>query len=149
TQVTFNANSNALWTTLTNPYTYTWANVPAGRYSLTATAQFDQGSPATSTPITMTVGSGASASQMAPPVATVNAPSSGSTFAAGASITVMATGSAPAGMVRLDVFAGSTLIGSGTTSPVYAAWTNVPAGTYILTAVATDTIGATGRSAPV
>src|SRR5205807_1579588 len=79
----------------------------------------------------------------------VTSPSSDNTFTAPANITVEATGSATAGLARIDVYAGSTLIGSGTTSTITAAWLNVAAGTYALTAVATDATGATGRSAPV
>jgi hypothetical protein len=49
----------------------------------------------------------------------------------------------------VDFFAGGTLLGTATASPYSVPWTNVPAGTYSLTAVATDNAGATTRSAAV
>jgi hypothetical protein len=50
---------------------------------------------------------------------------------------------------RVDFFAGTTLLGSDTTQPYGVTWTGVPAGTYSLTAVATDNDGGTATSATV
>src|SRR5205814_2078498 len=67
-----------------------------------------------------------------------------------ASITLSATAT-PTNKTRpitkVDFFRGTTLIGTGTSSPYSFNWTNVPAGTYSITAKATDSSGATATSA--
>ena len=52
-------------------------------------------------------------------------------------------------MVGVDFYVGSQLIGTDTTSPYSAAWTNVAAGTYSLTARARDNSGGTQTSGAV
>jgi hypothetical protein len=47
----------------------------------------------------------------------------------------------------VDFYQGTTLIGSDTTSPYQITWSDVAAGAYALTAVATDNAGATTTSA--
>ena len=49
----------------------------------------------------------------------------------------------------MDFFAGATLLGTATDSPFTFTWTNVVAGTYSLTARATDDQGGTNTSSPV
>ena len=46
----------------------------------------------------------------------------------------------------VDFYAGSTLLGTDTSSPYSFTWSNAPAGTYLMTAVATDNGGAAGSS---
>jgi chitinase len=52
-------------------------------------------------------------------------------------------------VTRVDFFAGGTPLGDDSTAPYEVTWTNVPAGGYSLTAIATDNAGATSTSAPV
>jgi hypothetical protein len=85
-----------------------------------------------------------------PPSASITAPTSGATFAAPATITINATATDSDGTVsQVQFFQGSTLLGSTSTAPYSFTWTNVPAGTYSLTAKAFDNLNATGTSAPV
>jgi hypothetical protein len=85
-----------------------------------------------------------------PPVVAINSPAAGSTYTAPATVSVTATASDPDGTVaRVDFYAGSTPIGSDTTSPYAASWSGVAAGTYALTAVARDNAGASTTSATV
>jgi chitinase len=49
----------------------------------------------------------------------------------------------------VDFFAGTQLVGSDTSAPYSVTWSNVPAGTYSLTAVARDNDGATTTSSAV
>jgi len=82
-----------------------------------------------------------------PPTVTLIAPASGTTYTAPAAITLQATAADTDGSVsKVDFFAGTQLIGTDATSPYSAAWNNVPAGSYDLTAVATDDAGATTTS---
>jgi hypothetical protein len=54
-QVTFMANGAPVGTALTSPYTFTWNNVPAGTYTVTAVATDNDGAMTTSAPVTITV----------------------------------------------------------------------------------------------
>jgi regulation of enolase protein 1 (concanavalin A-like superfamily) len=54
-QVEFLNGQTVLGTDTTAPYTFTWSNVAAGTYSLTAKARDTAGAVATSTPVTVTV----------------------------------------------------------------------------------------------
>ena len=84
--------------------------------------------------------------------ASLTAPAANSVFQAGATITLTATAT-PANssrpIVKVEFFRSTTLIGTDTTSPYSFAWTNVPAGSYSLTAKATDSTGATATSKSV
>ena len=51
-------------------------------------------------------------------------------------------------ITKVDFYRGSTLIASDTTSPYSATWSNAAAGSYQLTAIATDNDGATTTSTP-
>jgi hypothetical protein len=84
------------------------------------------------------------------PTVSLTSPASGSSFTAGANIPLAATAADPDGTVaKVDFFAGSTLVGTDTSSPYAATWSNVAAGNYVLRAVATDNLGASTQSAPV
>ena len=85
-----------------------------------------------------------------PPIAMITTPASGSTLGGPANITVDATASDPDGTVSsVEFFANGTSIGSVSAAPYSLEWNSVPAGTYTLTAVATDNAGASATSAPV
>lgn len=84
------------------------------------------------------------------PVATLTAPTTGATYTAPASITLTATATDSDGTIaRVDFFQGSTKLGEDTSAPYSYSWTNVAAGTYVLTAKATDNAGGTATSAAV
>ena len=71
-------------------------------------------------------------------------------FTAPASVTINATAADADGtIVGVDFYVGSQLIGTDTTSPYSASWTNVAAGTYSLTARARDNSGGTRASGAV
>ena len=57
-RVEFYSGATLLGTAAAAPYTFTWASVPAGTYSLTARAYDAAGASATSAPVSVTVGSG-------------------------------------------------------------------------------------------
>ena len=78
-----------------------------------------------------------------PPQVAILNPVSGASFSAGASITVLAAAADPDGVIAgVDFYRGSTLIGSDSTSPFNATWTQAIAGTHMLAAVARDADGA-------
>ena len=85
-----------------------------------------------------------------PPSVQVTSPADGANFTAPATIGLGATASNLDGSVtQVAFYAGSSLVGTDTTSPFTASWTNVPVGNYSLTAVATDNAGASTTSGAV
>jgi len=93
----------------------------------------------------------AAAAAHAAPTVTLSAPANNATYVAPVtSITVAATASAPAPdtIVRVEFYANGNLIGTDTTAGYSVAWTNVPAGSYTITAKAIDSAGGETTSAP-
>ena len=83
-----------------------------------------------------------------PPVVALTAPADGAVFTAPAAIELTADATdADDGVARVEFFAGTTLIGTDTSSPYAVTWTDVPAGTFSLTAVAHDQGGLATTSA--
>ena len=85
-----------------------------------------------------------------PPTAAITAPANGATFTAGANITLTANASDSDGTVaKVEFFRGATSLGSKTSAPWSVLWSNAPAGSYVLTAIATDNAGASTTSSAV
>jgi regulation of enolase protein 1 (concanavalin A-like superfamily)/sulfur relay (sulfurtransferase) complex TusBCD TusD component (DsrE family) len=143
-RVDFYSGATLIGSDTTSPYSINWSNVPAGSYSLTARATDNAGAVTTSAARGVTV----TAPANQPPSVSLTAPANGATFTAPATITMTATASDTDGTIaRVDFFQGTTQIGSDTTSPYSVTWSNVPAGSYSLTARATDNAGASTTSA--
>ena len=84
------------------------------------------------------------------PTVSITSPANNATFTAGANITINATAADSDGTVTSVAFyQGSTLLGTDITSPYTFTWNGVAAGSYVLTAKATDNSGATTTSAAV
>jgi len=82
------------------------------------------------------------------PAVSLTAPADGTKYAAPATIALTATATDAGGLVtKVAFYNGSTLIATDTAAPYSFSWTPVGAGTYSLTAVATDDRGATNASA--
>lgn len=146
TRVEFYRGSTLIGSDSTSPYSVGWNNVSAGSYTLTARAYDDDGATRTSSSVSVTV----TTSTNQPPSVSITSPTSGSAFTAPANVTVAATASDSDGTVaRVDFYVGSLLIGSDTTAPYTASWSNVAAGSYSLTAVARDNGNATRTSSAV
>ena len=90
------------------------------------------------------------ATSNAPPSVSLTSPTSSAKFTAPGSINVTASASDSDGTIAsVKFYAGSKLVGSDASSPYGIMWSNVPAGRYILTAVAEDDDGASRTSASV
>jgi len=84
------------------------------------------------------------------PTVSVTSPSTNIQFNAPATITIAADAMDSDGTVsNVDFYNGSSFIGSDATAPYSFTWTNVPEGTYTITAKATDNSGAVTTSASV
>ena len=125
------------------PFSFSWLNPPAGTHSLTARAYDNRLGAAISSNIFITVLS-------PPPVVNIISPSNAAVFLAGSSVTIQAAASDPDGSVSLVEFFSGAIKLSETVAPPYEfAWSNVTAGVYALTAVATDNTGVRATSSVV
>ncbi len=77
-----------------------------------------------------------------PPTVNLTAPANGATFTAPATVAMTATAGDTDGTVSLvEFFQGTTKLGEDATAPYSFSWTDAPAGSYNLTAKATDNTG--------
>jgi RHS repeat-associated protein len=138
-RVDFFANGTLVGSDTTRAFAFSWVNPAAGTYTLTAVAIDAQGVQTTSNPRTITV----NAANL-PPTVSLTAPANNSSFALPATVTLKATATAPEAndtVARVDFFANGTLIGTDTSRAFTLTW-RPAAGSYALTAVATDGQGA-------
>ncbi|MGH9660014.1 MAG: Ig-like domain-containing protein, partial [Bryobacteraceae bacterium] len=85
-----------------------------------------------------------------PPTVSITSPAGGATYSAPASITIDATAADSDGTVtKVDFYQGTTLLGTDTTAPYSFTWSNAAAGSYSLTAKATDNANAVTTSTAV
>ena len=142
-RVDFYQGSTLLGSDTVSPYAFTWTNVPAGTYALTARATDNGGAVGTSAAITVTVNP--PANQV--PTAAITSPANNATYTAPAAIVINANAADSDGTVaRVEFYQGTTLLGTDTSAPYSFTWSNVPAGSYSLTARAFDNAGGTGTS---
>ena len=126
------------------PYQFTWANPTSGSQSLTARAYDLQGIVGVSESVRINV------TGNRPPSVAITAPSSGAQFTTPTTIALAATAADPDGTVtKVEFFAGASKIATATSPPYVANWLNVGAGSYVLTAVATDNAGTSTTSSSV
>ena len=145
TRVEFFNGAAKLGEDTTAPYSFTWGGVTAGTYTITARATDDLGASTTSAPSTITV-----TAANTPPSASITSPADGAIFSWKPTITITATASDPGGSVtRVEFRDGTTVLGQDTSAPYSFTWRNVPPGSHVLTARATDNPGAATISSPV
>jgi hypothetical protein len=141
-KVDFYNGATLLGTSTTAPYSYAWSNVASGAYTITAKVTDSLGSVTTSTAATVSVN--------APPSVTLTSPLNNSSATVPASFTLTANATDSDGTItQVDFFNGATLLGTATTAPYSYSWSSVAIGSYTLTAIATDNLGATATSSVV
>ena len=82
-----------------------------------------------------------------PPTVSLTSPLNGTTFDALSNITITATASDPVGISKVELFHGTTSLGTLTAAPYTLTWLGVPSGAYSIYAVATNNHGLTATSA--
>ena len=145
TQVSFYVNGALLSTDTTAPYTSSiWTPASSGNYTLTAQATDNSGNVTTSTAVTVTIGSNAA------PTVSITSPASGLNYSLGNNVLIGAVASDTDGFIAsVQFFANGQLIGAKTAAPYTFSWKPASAGTFALTAVATDNIGSSTTSTAV
>lgn len=144
-RVDFYQGATLLFSDTTAPYSYSWTNVPAGSYSITARAFDNLGASTTSTAAGITVAAG-----NAPPTVSLTSPANNAIYTAPATVSIAANAADADGTIqRVEFYQGATLLGTDTTAPYSFSWTSVAAGTYSITARAFDNLGAATNSTAV
>ncbi|QJR11141.1 Tol-Pal system protein TolB [Usitatibacter rugosus] len=142
TKVEFFRGTDKLGESLAAPFTFSWTNVAAGTYTLTARATDNRGVATDSAPVSINVN--------AQPAVAITAPAANAAYLAPTDITITATAQDSDGSItKIEIFSGTDKRGECATSPCTISWTAVPPGTYSLTAKATDDRGGTATTAAV
>jgi len=149
-KVEFYNGNTLLQTEINKPYTCTWKNVPAGKYTLTAKATDSKGNETTSASVSISVAAPSSDPGNAAPKVSITSPSVNASYTAPATIRMIADASDADGTIRkVEFYNGNTLLRIERYEPYTYTWNNVPAGKYTLTAKATDDKGGVTTSASV
>ncbi len=147
TKVDFYNGATLLGTDATSPYSYTWTTVGAGSYSITARATDNAGAVTTSAAVSITVTSNTTTPINQLPTVSLTSPANNTNVNAPASISIAATAADADGTIsKVEFYNGTTLLGTDVSAPYSYTWTNVAAGTYTITAKATDNNGAAVNS---
>ena len=145
TLVRFYVNGVSIGDDTGGPWSKAWTPGAAGTYTLTAVATDDQGASTTTAPITVTAGS-----SNQPPTVSITSPADGAALAAGTPVTITANaGDVDGSVVSVQFRANGTLIATDSTGPTWSTTWTPSAGSYALTAIATDDAGATRTSATI
>jgi RHS repeat-associated protein len=133
-RVEFYKGATLIGTATSAPYGVTLSDAAAGVLNLTATATDNRGASSTSAPVTVIVNS--------LPSVSLTSPSRNAAFKAPANIPLaVRVADADGSISNVQYFDGTTLIASLSAPPYSFVWTEVPQGTYALTARVTDNLG--------
>jgi uncharacterized repeat protein (TIGR02059 family) len=147
--VEFYSGNTRLGSVSVAPYSFTWNNVVAGSYSLTAVVTDNQNSKSFSPAVSVSVADKKIYTNKHP-VIRISNPLKGNSYANISTITIDAVASDPDGTIsKVEFFNGSDRLAETTTAPYTYIWKDVAPGSYAITAVATDNLNDTTMSAPV
>jgi hypothetical protein len=143
-QVTFYEANAPLAVVRQPPWSATLADLAGGSHTMTAAAHYRTGGSIGAAPVSFSIVLNSS-----PQVALVS-PAAGASIAVGQPVTLAATATDSDGSItKVELFAGTTLVGTVTAPPYAATWTPSTAGNYSLTAKATDDLGGVTTSSAV
>ncbi len=144
TKVQFYNGATLLGQDLTAPYSFSWANVAIGTYTITAKATDNNNAITTSSAFTIHVVANT------PPTVNLTSPINNATFSSLANISLSANANDVNGSIsKVQFYRGATLLNTDVTAPYSYNWNNIVAGTYTFTAKATDNNGVVTTSAAV
>lgn len=133
TNVQFFTNGVLLKSVQSSPFTFTASNLAAGVYALTAAATA-AGISATSAVVNITVD--------VPPTVSIIAPGNNATLSAPANVTIQASASDSDGSVtNVQFLVGPDVLTNASTAPFSGTTNNLGAGSYTLSAIASDNNG--------
>jgi len=146
-KVEFYRGTTLLKTEYNAPYTYSWNNVAAGSYILTAKATDNSGHVTTSKGVPVSVTSSSSSSY---PVVSLTDPQQNEGYNSGTTVKISAKATDADGSIsKVEFYKGTTLLNTQHKYPYVYYWEKVPAGDYTITAKAIDNSGHATTSARV
>lgn len=141
-KVEFYQGSTLLGQSTTAPYSFAWNNAPVGTYAITAKVTDNNGAVTTSSVVNIVVN--------AAPTVSITSPVNNASYDPKTNVVIDANASDSDGSIsKVEFFMGSTKLGEDLTAPYSFTWNGVSAGTYTLTAMATDNSNAVTTSAYV
>ena len=147
--VEFYNGSTKLGSASVAPYSFSWNNVASGNYSLTVIATDNQNTKTTSSAVTISVTNSTHTSNRHPIIRIFN-PRKGITYDNITTVEIDADASDPDGTIsKVEFYNGQTQLVELTSPPYSYTWKDVAAGSYSITAIATDNSGDTTLSSPV
>lgn len=143
-QVQFFVNGTPVGSDSTQPYAASWTPNAPGTYSLTAVATDSAGISANSSALSVTITGNA-----APSVA-ITSPPSGTSVVGGSVVTLTANAADADGTIAsVQFIANGNTVASATSAPFTGSWSPSAAGSYVVTAQATDNSGNVTNSAGI
>ena len=143
-RVDFFADATLLGSSAFAPYQFIWTSPTAGTQSLIAKAYDRQGKVGVSAAV------GVAVTGHSPPTVNLTAPVTNSTYTAPANVPLSASAIATDAIIsKVEYLANGTLVATSTAAPFTSTWSGAGAGTYALTAKATDSLGVSATSATV
>jgi hypothetical protein len=147
--VEFYNGSTLLGSVSVAPYIFSWDNVKAGSYSLTAVATDNLNSKTVSSAISITV-TDAPVIINQPPVVMIYNPIKGDQYDDPADININVIASDPDGTIaKVELYNGSAKLVELMSPPYSYTWKGVKSGNYTITAIATDNSNVSSTSAPI
>jgi hypothetical protein len=144
-KVEFYNGSSRLGEITSAPYSYTWKEVPAGTYSITAVATDNKGLRTVSAAVTVVVEKSAMVVNQVPTVS-IKIPINKKPKK-NDNVVIIAEASDPDGTIsKVELKSGNVSIAEMTAAPYVYTLQNVDTGTYVITAIATDNLGAVSIS---
>ena len=145
TKVEFYNGTSRLGEFTSAPYSYTWKEVEAGTYSITAAATDNKGLRTVSTAVTVVVEKSATVVNQLPSVS-IKIPNEKKPRKHD-NVVIIAEASDPDGTIsKVELKSGNVTIAETTTAPYVFTLQNVDTGNYVITATATDNLGAVSTS---
>ena len=140
-KVDFYVGTTFIGTDNIQPFTAQWSTAVAGTYNIIAVATDNQGATTRSSTVQVVVKSNML------PVCSIQQPTQNQTYTEPATVAIAAQATDADGTVtKVDFYNGAQLLGSDNTAPYSFSWQNVSAGTYSITAKATDDRGGVGTA---
>ncbi len=131
------------------PYSFTWKEVPEGTYIISAAATDNMNARTVSSSVTVVVEKAAPVVNQLP-VVTIKNPNKGRKFKTSETIVLEAEASDPDGTItKIEFKSGDVILAELTEAPYIFNWQNTDTGTFIITAIATDNLGAVSQSSEV
>jgi uncharacterized protein YjbI with pentapeptide repeats len=146
-RVEFYAGTNLLVYDVVAPYSFDWTTTAVGTYVITARAYDNDSAVTTSQAVTVNV---VPRPNNAPPTVTITSPANNATVSRLLGTTIKTNaGDSDGAIIKVEFYAGSTLLGTDTSAPYSFFWRPTSRGNFTLSAKAYDDDGAVTISTPV